>query len=184
MVLPKLSRKHLLLLVAVVVVVVAALLWSQGSSSDKTTLPGQPTTSIEAGSFDYPRPANWVKLSKEFLDSNSANSGIGYLNQPVTFMVQVSDSVPSIETELKNSTLKAIQKLENFELISSESTKVDNISGQKFIFRFGGQEKSKKEMNVVVYKNKTYFLLYAAPEADYDKYLADYSSILSGFKFK
>lgn len=182
----RIRTKRLWLGLLIIIIIALVLLFGSQSQPDKTGTQGQPsvTTSVNTDNFEYPKPPNWLKLSKEFLDSNSANSGIGYLNQPVTFMVQVSDSVPSSETELKNSTLKAIQGFESFELIASEATKINDKSGQKFVFRFGGQEKSKKELSVVVHNNKTYFLLHAAPEADFDKYQADFSSIVSGFKFK
>lgn len=158
-----------------------------GTSTTKNSDQGQTTTPTEKASsedFTYQTPENWAALSKELLDSSKANSGIGHKVAPfATFKVSVTDGATS---DLKNATLSGLKKLTNFSLLASGDAKLDGQTAQKFTYTFEGQDKSsqKQELYVLVYKQKTFSLLFSSTEADYDKQAVDFAVIFSSFKFK
>jgi len=154
---------------------------SSNPNNPKVTEQGE----IPAEDFSYQKPKDWATLSKEALDPHDAVSGMSRIAAPAaSFTVKVSSSTPKSDDELKNSTLDDIKKnASNFELISSGATNIDNHAGQKFTYKYGSGNKTKQELSVIVYKQKTFFLLFTAAEADFDKQQADFDKILSDFKF-
>lgn len=156
----------------------------QGQATPKALQQSGVEAVVETNNFKYQRLKDWVLFSNEFLNSRGAISGIGRPDTPVaTFLINVSSTVPS-NTELKNAALDAPKKLANFQLLSSKDTKVDGQSGQQFIYTFGDKDKTKQEMNVIIYKQKTYFLLFSSTEAEFDKSSPDFAKILASFTFK
>ena len=141
---------------------------------------------IETADFSYAKPAGWAEISPKAL--NGANSGIGRPTVPVaTFTIKVSSVVPKDDAEVKDSVLSAPKYLPNFGLISSESTKVNGQPGQKFIYSYTdskGSNKITSNMSVVVYKQRSFFLLFSSGADDYDKQVGDFDKILASFKFK
>lgn len=143
------------------------------------------SANIETQDFSYKRPSGWAELSQEVLNSSNASSGIGRTPAPsATFTVRSSAATPSDATDLKNSTINELKNLSNFELINSVDKQVDGKSGQKFTYRYGNADKLKQELYVVVYKQKTFFLLFTSANADFDKQTGDFDKILADFKFK
>jgi len=195
------SKSKLVALVVVILVAGGTGLWllrdspkttqTPGSNAGQSTTQNQPSAQAlqpaktEAADFTYQKPQGWVAIAKDRLGSSGAISGIGRPTEPkVTFSVKVSDSVPKDSNDLKNNALNDIKKnAPNFALVSSADTKVDGKSGQKFIYVFGSQDRIKQEMTVIIYKQKTFFLLFTAAEADFDKSSAEFAQILADFKF-
>lgn len=143
---------------------------------------------IETADFKYEKQAGWAEISPILLESTGAASGIGRPTEPVaTFSIKVSSSVPKDNNDLKNSTLNELKKFTNFQLTTDTNIKVDNQSGQRFVYNYTdseGQNKSTQQMDVVVYKQKTFFLLFSSSADDYSKQTKDFDQILKGFQFK
>ncbi len=142
---------------------------------------------IEAADFKYAKPVGWAKISQKTLDSIGAASGIGRPTDPVaSFSINESDSIPKNNDELKNSVLSAPKHLQNFELISSETLKIDGQGGQKFTYTFTDSTGNKitQQTSVVVYKQKAFILLFSSAAANYDKQTGDFANILASFHFK
>ena len=157
---------------------------SSQTASDKVTAALKPGT-IDTADFTYPKPNAWAVLAKSRLDLTGANSGIGVGAGPIaTFTTRVSSAAPSSNSDLTSSTLSELKKLSKFQLVSDVVTKVNGKSGQKFTYKFSDTSTVRQEMSVIVYKNKTYFLLFSATDSDFDKQAIDFNAILSGFKFK
>lgn len=158
------------------------------ASSTVTKAPDPATTStIDAGVFTYSKPAGWATITKTVLDTSGAVTGIGRTSTPTTtLLIKVSDSVPKNNDELVNSVLSAHKLLQNFQLISSVTTKVNGQSGQKFTYSYAQSTDTKltQQMNVVVYKQKTYIILFSSLTPDYNQQTADFAKILDSFKFK
>jgi hypothetical protein len=178
---------------AVILVALIAGIFIFKASSDKGTQPdqGQTTTAavkpagIGTADFTYQKPAGWAQLAQEVLDANHATSGIGRSPESsATFTIRTASSVPTSDADLKDSTLNELRKLSQFELLNSGPTQVDGKAGQKFTYQFEAADKIKQEMSVIVYKQKTFFLLFSSADTDFDKQAADFAGILSGFKFK
>lgn len=161
---------------------------SQPNAGSQTTT--SPTgTFVEKTNYKYEVPSGWVELKKEALDQAGADSGIGRVSAlAATFRTRLSTSTPKDETELKNSTLDDVKRnAPNFTLMSSVSTKVDNQSGQVFIYTFSdtaSQQKFRHQLSAVPYKGKTFFLLASSIDSDFDKQTAEFKKILDSFKFK
>ncbi len=153
----------------------------------------QPATS-DTADFTYQKPADWVNLPQKQLTASGATNGITLPDSNTSssttppplasFTVKVSDATPQNAADQKSATLSELQKLSNFELLSSTGTTVNGKSGQIFIYTFGNQDKTKQELRVVVNKQKTFFLLFSSAESNFSKYNADFAKILSSFKFK
>ena len=143
---------------------------------------------IEADGFKYEKPAGWAEIAPKILEANGSASGIGRPIEPVaTFGVKISNTTPKDANDLRNGTLNELKKFTNFQLTSNVNTKVDNQSGQKFIYSFSdgeGKNKTTQQMSVIPYKGKTFFLLFSSAAADYDKQAAEFNKILVSFKFK
>lgn len=201
MIFPKLRPKVAILLVIVAGAAVIGFFVFRAPSSTPVSTPGSQTeqdtqqdlvkatqpADIETEDFKYQKPTGWVTLSKSILEADGANSGVVRTPAPTaTFTVKVSSSTPSNFAELKDHALDDIKKnAQNFKLISSESTKVNAQASQKFIYTFDNVSyKFKQELSVAVYKQKTFFLLFSAKEADFDTGKAEYAQILASFKFK
>jgi len=191
-------KSRLILILLVLLLVVGGAFFIYKSKSRSTT--NNPTTTqdnkdskslnqetIEGNGFSYAKPEGWAKLSSELLKAQQADSGIGHTNpggSVVTFVVKVLSSTPANDTELKNAVLAAPKYLPGFELITSESIKVNDKSGQRFSYRFGEGIKTKQELNAVVFNKKTYVLLFSSVEIDFDERKPDMAKILNSFNFK
>lgn len=158
--------------------------------TSQTTKAADPTQSviIETADFKYAKPAGWAEISKNTLSSSGASSGIGRPIEPVaTFTVKVSSVTPSGAAEIKNAVLDGPKKLPNFVLISTADTKIDGQPGQMFVYSFTGstgQDRSTQQMNIIIYKQRSFFLAFQSTSANYDKQTSDFASILASFKFK
>jgi len=142
--------------------------------------------SVETADFKYVKPSGWAEISTKTLESTGAASGIGRPTDPVaTFSIKVSNAIPKDSNDLKNSTLNELKKFTNFQLLSDADTKVDGQADQKFTYTFtSGSNKITQQMNVIPYKQKTFFLLFHSTTADFDKQTSDFAGILSNFHFK
>ena len=160
------------------------------TSQNQTTGGGQTPSQAheETQDFSYQKPDEWAEMSKSVLDSSGAASGIARPTAPAaTFTIKVSSATPKDSNDLKAATLAELKKFSNFKLVSSVETKVDGESGQKFNYNFSdqaGQNDVTQEMNVVVHKQKTYFLLFSSAAGDFGKEKPEFTQILSSFKFK
>ncbi len=192
------SRSKLAAVLAVIILSAGGVgFWVLRDSPQSTTAPNssnnknQPSSQAlqpaisDTANFTYQKPADWANLSQEQLTASVATSGIVRSASPVaTFMVKVSSSVPKNNADLKSSTLAELQKLTSFSLVSNTATKVDGKSGQKFTYTFNNNDKTRQEMSVLIYKQKTFFLLFTATDADFSKASVDFAKILADFKFK
>ncbi len=160
---------------------------TQATASTKGADPSKAVL-IEADGFRYEKPAGWAEISSKTLESNGSASGIGRPTEPVaTFGVRIADSTPKDSNDLRNGTLSELRKFTNFQLVSDVNTKVDNQSGQIFVYSFSdseGKNKTTQQMSVIPYKGKTFFLLFSSAAANYDKQTAEFNKILVSFKFK
>lgn len=158
---------------------------NQQNSQGKTNISTTQIPYNETNDFRYSIPSGWAKLSQTVLNSQEATSGIGRISSPIaSFSVKVSSNIPKNNTDQKDSTMNELRNLSNFELLLYEETTVNNKAGQKFTYRFGGSTKIKQELTVIVYKQKTFFLLFSSNEADFNNQATDFSTILSSFIFK
>lgn len=199
---PKSKLKLVAVLAVVLVAVVAGYLIfnkSDGSSKPATTTSKEsayqaktnpkitkPAT-VAAADFDYQKPAGWAKLAQDTLDLSTATSGIGQATKPgAQFTVKVSSSTPLNADDQKNSTLAQLKQLSSFELLASGDTNVDGKAGQIFTYTFSGTDKIKvkQQLGVVVYKQKTFFLLFSSADSDFGRLQPEFNQILTGFKFK
>jgi len=160
----------------------------QTSGQAQTTTPSSASsqTYVETADFKYSKPVGWAKISQKTLDSTGAASGIGRPTEPVaSFLINISDSIPKNNDELKNSVLSPPKNHRDFELILSESVKIDGHAGQKFAYSYTDSTGNKitQQESVVVYKQKAFILLFSTT-ADYNKQAGDFNNILASFKFK
>jgi len=157
---------------------------NQQNSQEKTNSPTTQTPYNETSDFRYPILSGWSKLSQTALNSQGAISGIGHTSNPISsFSVKVSSNTPRNNVDQKDSTISELNKLSNFELLLYEETTVDGKTGQKFTYCFGDNTKTKQELIVIVYKQKTFFLLFSSDETDFNNQTTDFSKILSSFIF-
>lgn len=192
-------RLRIGLVIMVVAIASVALGWYPHKSPSKTSTTGPTTSSssikapdpatkstIDVGSFTYDKPAGWAMIASTALQSSGSVTGIGLSSSPsVTFTAKIVDSVPASDTALKNDTLAGLKKFSDFALISNTSVKVNGQSGQQFVYSFSGTSgKSNQRLIEIVYKQKTYLLLFQSPSSDYDKQATDFAKILDSFKFK
>lgn len=195
----KLSKPKIAILIVIVAVASISLGWYPHKSASKpsTAQPTSTTTTVKApdpatkstidvGTFTYDKPAGWAAIATSALQSSGSITGIGLSSSPsVTFTAKIVDSVPASDTALKNDTLAGLKKFSDFTLISNTSVKVSGQSGQQFVYSFSGTSgKSNQRLIEVVYKQKTFMLLFQSPSSDYDKQATDFAKILDSFKFK
>ncbi len=158
------------------------------AGSQPTTPTNNTIGNMGTSDFNYLRPEGWSEISKKVLETSGAASGIGRATSPAaTFTMKVSSSTPKNTSELKNATIAELKNFSNFVLVANVETKIDGKTGQKFTYTFSdkdGNNKVKQEMSVIVYKQKTFFLLFSSSAADFDKQSAEFTKILSSFKFK
>ena len=156
---------------------------NQGQSTPQPTQPANGSIRGGAADFSYQSPAGWADMSKQVLDASGAASGISHQTSPTaTFTIKVSNAIPKDTNDLKNSTLNELKKFSNFALIANVDTNINGKTGQKFTYTFSdknGNNKVKQEINVVVYNQKTFFLLFSSSESDFAKQSADFPQILS-----
>lgn len=160
---------------------------SQPTSSNAVQAPDPATKStIDVDTFTYDKPAGWAAIAASALQTSGSITGIGLSSLPsVTFTAKVVDSVPANDSALKNDTLAGLKKFDDFTLISNTNIKVNGQSGQQFIYSFSGTSgKSNQRLIEIVYKQKTYMLLFQSLASDFDKQAGDFAKILDSFKFK
>lgn len=143
---------------------------------------------IETADFKYLKPSGWVEISQNSLDSSGATSGIARPSSPTaSFTIKVNQAVPKDDNDLKNSTLTELKNFLHFNLISTSSVSVNGKHGQQFVYSYSDtsyQNKITQNINVVVNRQKTFFLLFSSSAGDYDRQTSDFSAILSSFSFK
>jgi len=142
---------------------------------------------VSTNTFTYTAPKDWSKLTKAGLDAASATSGIIRKSPSAAFLIAIEPAAttPTSMTEINNSTLGSIKKLENFKLLSNVPTILDGQSGQKYSYQFTDKAiKKRQDLIVVVYKSQAYSLQFNSSDADYAGQSADFAIILNSFKFK
>ena len=81
-------------------------------------------------------------------------------------------------------TLDELKKLSDFTLISSVSATVGGQPAHKFDYQTDANPKIRQQMYVLVYKSKTFFLLFSANDSGFASQGSDFSSILASFKLR
>lgn len=141
---------------------------------------------VRTPNFTYPQPNGWSLLSQDALKTAVAVSGISHGN-PIGAAFYVSfdssESKPTNNAQLEDTTLNTIKNLPGFKLISSAPVTVAGQAAQQFIYVSGSPDSVKNQLTAFIYGEKIYLLLFTSAGDKFETYQQDFKTIIDGFAF-
>lgn len=140
---------------------------------------------VETEEFKYLVPGGWAKVDPDQLQSAGAVSGIATVSLPITqfrVAVEPASTSPDSLDSFKQATLQAIQKFQNFKIITEGPIEVSGQNGYRYTYKLGSDNMAQQDFIIVLHKDKAFSLLFTGPESNFKSQAPVLNKIISSFQ--